>query len=183
MNKMFFISAILCVLMLSLNAYTNAVSDELQSNIIRLHILARSNSDEDQKTKLAVRDRIIEAVADIPITDTAKFLNVAQDTANKYLDENNIDYHAKAEFGKFIFPKKVYDNITLPKGEYTGVRVILDNGDGENWWCVMYPPLCVTSKSDSAQAELKANLSGESYDIITKKPRLRFKLLELFSDI
>ena len=183
MKKTFFILAMLSIFMLSLSAYTTAISKDLQSNIIRLHILARSNSDYDQKTKLAVRDEVISAVSDIPITDTKRFLTCAENTANAYLLKNNIPYHATAEYGTFIFPKKTYGNITLPKGKYTGVRIILDEGKGENWWCVMYPPLCVSDKSDEAQAELKASLTDESYKLITKKPKVRVKVLELLSEI
>ena len=133
MKKTFFILAMLSIFMLSLSVYTTAISKDLQSNIIRLHILARSDSDYDQKTKLAVRDEVISAVSDIPITDTEQFLTCAEDTANAYLSRNNIPYRATAEYGTFMFPKKTYGNITLPKGKYTGVRIILDDGKGENW--------------------------------------------------
>lgn len=183
MKKIFFIPAMICITMLSLCAYADTISSDLQNEIIRLHILAKSNSDEDQKIKLAVRDEVITAVSDIPITNTKKFVAVSEKTANEYLESKGIPYRAKAEYGTFTFPRKSYGNITLPAGKYRGVRILLDDGKGENWWCVMYPPLCVTEKAEEASETLKQSLNGETYEVITKKPEVRFKILELISQI
>ena len=183
MKKIFFVTSMLLAFILSLCAYANTLTNDLKTNIIRLHILAKSNSDTDQEIKLAVRDEVINAVSDIPITDTEKFLAVSEKTANEYLKRNNIPYRAKARYGTFIFPRKTYENITLPAGKYRGVRILLDEGHGENWWCVMYPPLCVTEKSEEASEVLKKSLNDETYKVITKKPEVRFKLLELLSQI
>ncbi|MBQ3123983.1 MAG: stage II sporulation protein R [Clostridia bacterium] len=183
MRKIFFAVSMLCVFMLSLCMYTDTITNDLKNNIIRLHILARSNSDYDQKIKLAVRDEVIEAVSDIPITDTEKFIAVSEKTANEYLKANSIPYRAKAEYGTFTFPRKSYGNISLPAGQYRGVRILLDNGNGKNWWCVMYPPLCVTEKADEASEALKQSLNSGTYEVITKKPEVRFKILELLSQI
>ncbi len=183
MKKTFFALLMVCIAMMSLSVYANTISDDLQRGIIRLHILARSDSDYDQKVKLKVRDKILDAVSDIPITDTGKLVKVAQDSANEYLTEAQLPYRARAEYGNFMFPRKSYGNITLPAGYYNGVRVILDEGKGQNWWCVMYPPLCVTKKSEYAQAVLESSLGGESYNLITKKPEIRFKILELLAQI
>ena len=183
MKKTFFALSMVAVFMLSLCVYANTLSNDLQSGLIRLHILARSDSEYDQRVKLEVRDEILKAVTDIPITDTDTFVKTAEDTANNYLTANNIPYKAKAQYGTFLFPRKSYGNITLPQGKYKGVRVILDEGNGQNWWCVMYPPLCVAKKEDKAQLVLKENLNDESYELITKKPKVRFKVLELISEI
>ncbi len=183
MKRIFFILTMLSVTMLALCVYTNTVSEDLQGGIIRLHILARSNSDNDQKIKLEVRDEILKSVSDTPITDTAKFITLAEESANRYLLNKNIPYRAKAEFGTFDFPRKSYGNITLPAGKYKGVRVLLDEGKGENWWCVMYPPLCVTEKSEEATEVLKRSLSDETYKVITEKPEVKFKILELISSV
>ncbi len=183
MKKTFFTFSMLLVFMLSLCVYADTVTNDLEANIIRLHILAKSNSETDQKIKLAVRDEVINAVSDIPITDTDKFLDVSEKTANQYLISNNIPYRAKAQYGIFTFPRKSYENITLPAGRYRGVRIILDKGEGENWWCVMYPPLCVTEKAEEASDALKKSLKDETYKVITKKPEVRFKVLELISQI
>ena len=183
MKKIFFTTLMLVFFMLSMCVYADTVTNDLETNIMRLHILAKSNSDADQKIKLAVRDEVINAVSDIPITDTNSFLYISEKTANEYLIANNIPYRAKAEYGTFTFPRKTYDNITLPAGKYRGVRILLDEGKGENWWCVMYPPLCVTEKAEDASGALKKSLNGETYELITKKPEIRFKVLELISQI
>ena len=183
MKKIFFALSMTVVFMLSLCVYANTLSKDLQTGLIRLHILARSDSEYDQRVKLQVRDEILNAVGDIPITDTDTFVKTAEESANNYLAANNIPYKAKAQYGTFLFPRKSYGNITLPQGKYKGVRVILDEGNGQNWWCVMYPPLCVTGKADKAQLVLQENLNDESYELITKKPKVRFKVLELISEI
>ena len=169
--------------MISLCVYAKTISEDLQQGLIRLHILARSDSVYDQNVKLNVRDEILKAVSDIPITNTDQFLKRAQDSANQYLINSNLPYRATAEYGTFMFPQKSYGNITLPTGKYKGVRVILDKGEGQNWWCVMYPPLCIANKNDQAQIVLEQTLTDESYKIITEKPKVRFKVLELISQI
>ena len=179
MKRLFFITTMLCTFMISACCYCVSVSENLENSLIRLHIIAQSDSDTDQKIKLAVRDKVLAATTDIDITDTDRFVSVATDCANLYLEENNIPYRATAEFGKFRFPQKSYNNITLPAGIYNGVRIVLGDGIGQNWWCVMYPPLCVSETKTSAEKILKGTLNPQTYDLITKKPELRFRLLEL----
>ncbi len=176
MRKIIFALTVLLMLALSMVAYCEAFYSDMQENIVRLHIMAKSNSDEDQAIKLAVRDEILNSTRDIDINDTSQFVKVAQDTANQYLINHNIPYRAAAESGIFRFPQKTYGNITLPAGEYKGIRIILDKGKGKNWWCVMCPPIC-TADSDTAMNTLKNNITHESYTVITQKPKFRFLLL------
>ena len=179
MKRLFFIFTMICVFMISVCAYSVSVAENLENSLIRLHIIAQSNSDADQRIKLAVRDRVLADTADIDISDTDRFVSVATGSANTYLAQNNIPYRATAQFGKFRFPRKNYDGITLPSGIYNGVRIVLGNGNGQNWWCVMYPPLCVSEKRSESENQLKSILSPQTYDVITKKPELRLWLLEL----
>lgn len=180
MKRFIFALSLLIMFAISIVTYSQCFYNEMQENIIRLHILAKSNSCEDQKIKLAVRDEVLNATKDIDVKDTGKFLTIAQNTANQYLKDNNIPYRAYGETGEFHFPKKEYGNITLPAGKYKGIRIILDEGKGENWWCVMYPPIC-TATTDEAINMLKNSLSHNSYDIITKKPQFRFWLLNFLN--
>ncbi len=180
MKRFIFTLSLLIMFSISVVTYSQFFYKEMQDNVIRLHILAKSNSPQDQKIKLQVRDEVLNATKDIDIKDTQKFLTIAQDTANQYLKNNNIPYRAHAQTGEFHFPKKEYDNITLPAGKYKGIRIILDEGKGENWWCVMYPPICTTT-NDEAINMLKNSLSNNSYDIITKKPQFRFWLLDFLN--
>lgn len=181
MKKYFFILLTLSIFMFTAIAYSATVANDLQNEIIRLHIIAHSNIELDQSIKLAVRDEVISAVSDSKCSDINEFLKKAENTANKYLSENNIPYRAKAEYGLFQFPQKSYGNITLPAGKYNGVRLILGNGSGRNWWCIMYPPLCISGNKKNAEEALKSSLRNDTYEVITKKPKIRFKIVELLS--
>ncbi len=183
MKKTVFALALLSLLSFSVYAYSQSIAKDLENSLIRLHILADSNSEYDQSIKLAVRDKVLEAVRDISITDTEKFRSAAEYAANKYLEENDIDYSSKAVYGKFDFPEKTYKNITLPAGEYYGIRLILGSGNGENWWCVMYPPICV-NENKNAYEQLKSDLKPDTYELITSdKTNVKFKIIEWFNNL
>ncbi len=181
MKKFIFALSLIIMFATSVVTYSQYFYKEMQENVIRLHILAKNNSPEDQKIKLAVRDEVLNATKDIDIKDTQKFLTIAQQTANQYLINHDIPYRARGEMGVFHFPKKEYENITLPAGKYKGVRIVLDEGKGENWWCVMYPPVCTGTNEDAINV-LKNSLSDNNYDIITQKPRVRFWLLDFLNE-
>lgn len=191
MKKIFFALAIFILFTMLSASYSEQIMNDLNENIIRLHILAQSNSEYDQKIKLEVRNEILKAVKDIDIKKSSEFLSTAQNTANRYLNENNISYRAKAIKGKFHFPQKTYNNITLPSGEYNGIRIVLGEGKGENWWCIMYPPLCVTQSGElntnkNTELKLKDSLSSDTYELITndsKKIKLKFKTVEFFNKL
>jgi len=178
---------------------TDSIHADLADNLIRLHVVANSDSEEDQAVKLKVRDRIINEMSvyfreaenadecrEIVLENMDKIIYFANDELMK----NGFDYSAKAYFGTFDFPRKEYENITLPKGSYEAVRIVLGGGDGHNWWCVMFPPLCFVEESkgklgDDSNKILKSNLSDESYDMITNGSgkldvKVKFKILELF---
>lgn len=167
---------------------------DISSGIVRLHIIANSDSDVDQKIKLAVRDGVIAAQKELFPDGVKRELSADEKknltrAAMDILKEQGADYGAYVETGKFYFPTKEYENITLPAGDYDAVRVVLGEGKGENWWCVMYPPLCFT---DSAIGEmdkdsndiLKEGMGEYEYEIITEstvKVRPAFKLVEMWS--
>lgn len=163
------------------------ITNELQNNIIRLHIIANSDSEHDQTIKLKVRDSIIKNVR----LDDIDFVEKAGIEANKILIENNEDYRAYASFEKFYFPTKTYENITLPQGEYYSVRLKLGNASGKNWWCIMYPPLCSVSDNNfsinqQSNSLLQDSLSPQSYETITSKEdkvKVRFKVVEIIENI
>lgn len=133
-------------------------------NPLRLHIIANSNSLEDQQIKLEIRDCILkqerellasckdknEAIQVIS-SDTAKL----EQAANQILREHGKSYTAHIQIGKSMFPDKNYGTIYYPAGEYDAVRVILGEGSGENWWCVMFPPLCLVQTEAAPGEELE----------------------------
>ena len=173
----------------------NKAEQVLSDGIIRMHIRANSNSKEDQELKLKVRDRILDEskhlFADAQTTESAH--SVAKDNLelfkNAALDEiqkNGYSYDVRVTLGKSDFPTKTYDDITMPAGTYEALVVEIGSGKGENWWCVMFPPLCfvdeacVNVSSDSEQI-LIDNLGKDTYSMLKGgKVKIRFKLYELF---
>lgn len=184
MKKYIYPAAMLTLLIISVCAYAADVHRDLKCSLIRLHVIAESDSDFDQKVKLAVRDEILTAVRDIPADNTAAFEKAAETAALDYLKRNDIPYSAHVSSGIFTFPRKQYENITLPAGEYFGIRVILGSGRGHNWWCVMYPPLCVDGNTAYAPEDSITELSealrpGSCEIVLGSGKRIRFKILEL----
>lgn len=124
---------------------------DVSDKIIRFHVIANSDSAQDQRVKLDIRDAILNNVGD-PLSrcktrdESLKFLknkiSSIEEIADDILKSDGEKYKAKAMLGNFNFPIKSYGEITLPQGEYKAVRVVLGEGEGKNWWCVMFPPLC-----------------------------------------
>ena len=166
-------------------SYSESLSEELSEGIIRLHVIAESNLREDQRVKLKVRDALLKEMEHFEKSeDVKKSLQVFEEIANKVLLEEGFTYKAKAEYGKFEFPTKHYDNFSLPKGEYNAVRIKLGQAVGENWWCVLFPPLCMVDAATEESESLLRETFGENYALVTEGDRLpvkiKFKIAELF---
>ncbi len=165
------------------------LSRELTENIVRLHILANSDTAEDQNLKLMVRDRLLtESKQTKTMLTDNEILAICQDEIKK----NGYPYAVSIERGYFYFPKKSYDNLTLPAGKYNAVRILIGKGNGQNWWCVMYPPLCFTGESidkadKTALKQLESTLSPEAFAVICESNHITikpsFKLLELWQTL
>ena len=183
MTKIIYALAAAMAICVSMSVYSESAAEDLKENVTRLHIIANSDSDADQDVKIKVRDAILEKARESE-ADTEDFAQIAENT----LRENGFTYSARAETGEFYFPEKSYKDMTFPAGEYHGLRVVLGDGAGKNWWCVMNPPLCFVEDADGAmseegQTELKNALNGETYEIITEKPEIRFKIVEIFGEL
>ena len=199
MKKIMIALVISFVLTSAINAYSEKVCGEIENSMIRLHIIANSNSDKDQNIKLKIRDEILKAEGERLVAQTGQEcegtvkdrLDEMEQLAEKILAENGFSYSAHAEYGRFDFPKKQYKNMILPPGKYYGVRIVLGDGKGENWWCVLYPPLCMTNGNaavlgEKSQKLLKENLSDEAYEIITQtdgEVNVKFYVVELAGEI
>lgn len=137
--------------------FTGSLFD-LQENVLRLHILANSDSMEDQLLKYEVRDSLIEASEDIFGTeyDSSNIIEenvidklpLIEHIAEKTIKENGFSYSVTAELVNMEFDAREYEDITMPAGFYDAVRVTIGEAKGQNWWCVMYPPLCVPTALD-----------------------------------
>ncbi|MBR4720257.1 MAG: stage II sporulation protein R [Clostridia bacterium] len=158
------------------------VQENLRENLIRLHIIANSDSDYDQKIKLNVRDELLR----MGEYDAEKL----SETANSILKDLKTGYGAEVCYRDRYVPEKTYKNIALPEGRYTCLDVVLGDGNGKNWWCIAYPPLCFTEAlsgemSEEAKKELKSRLSSESLSVILKNENMtyRFKIVEDFQKL
>ena len=185
---------------LSAQSYATAISNNLSTAVFRLHVLANSNSEEDQNLKLKVRDSLLNYMNGLCSNCSTKQEAVSianehkddfQKIAEQTIKENGYDYTAKINIDNFYFPTKNYGDISLPAGYYDALRVEIGEAKGKNWWCVMFPSLCFIDVSsgvvdDNAKENLQDNLQKESYDIISdsKKPdiKLKFKLIEVFAE-
>lgn len=177
---------LLLVVDLAVPAQESAIYD----TVIRLHVLANSDGAEDQAIKLLVRDAILAECGDLfaGTKTTAEALTQIEDAASRMeqiadrvLEEHGVPYRAKAVFGTERYPTREYDGVEFPAGEYRSLRILLGEGDGQNWWCCLFPPLCMSAST--AEESLDAvGLDTSSGKVFTQKTyRFRLKLLEWFS--
>ena len=185
---------------ISAQSYVSAVSNNLSNAVFRLHVIANSDTDEDQTLKLQVRDALLEFMNDICANCSTKeeAISIAQshkdtfqEIAKQTIIDNGYNYSVKIDIDNFYFPTKNYGDISLPAGLYDALRVEIGEAKGQNWWCVMFPSLCFIDISsgivdEEAKENLEVNLEEESYTIIsnTKKNdiKFKFKIIEFFAE-
>ncbi len=162
-----------------------AISEE----VLRIHILANSDSEYDQNLKLLVRDEILNFTEDLykdisskeeAVLLTRQHLDEIINVAENTLKANGCNKKVSGEICETDFNTRYYGDITMPSGSYTALRLVIGEGEGKNWWCVMYPSLCLYTSSDANS--LEDELSSQQYEIITDTPKyeFRFKFLEYF---
>ena len=165
---------------------------EIYEDTLRLHILANSDTGEDQELKLKVRDRLLteygemlkgESIGEAVGIINGKLSEIEEDV-EEWIREYGYSYDASVTLSREWYDTREYEDFTLPKGEYTSLRVIIGEGEGKNWWCVMFPPLCLDIASESAPADdgISSYTDEEIRLISGKKYNIKFKILELISD-
>ena len=182
--------------------YVTAVSSDISDSVFRLHVIANSDSQEDQNLKYKVRDALLEYMNTLCSSEFSKeeamniaenhiddFSNIAQDIVT----QNGYDYPINVSIGKYNFPTKEYGDVSLPAGNYDALRVEIGSASGHNWWCVMFPPLCFVDVSsgvvpESSKELLQDGMSEEEYDLLTKSSdnselNFKFKIVELFENL
>ncbi len=181
------------------SGYANEVSDDIADSVLRLHIRANSDSPEDQGLKLKVRDTILEEFrGELTGAETKEeLIDVIEDNhdriievARKVIVENGYDYSVSSEVGEAYLETRKYGDIYLPAGTYDALIIKIGSGEGHNWWCVLYPPLCYVEStsvvSEKDKKVLKDNLTEDEYNIITKGGNMdvqfKFKVVEMFAD-
>ena len=184
----------------SAQSYVTAVANNLSDAVFRLHVIANSDSDEDQSLKIKVRDSLLNYMNEICSNCSTKeeAISIAQahktefqKIAENTILENGFDYSVKININNCYFPTKNYGDISLPAGLYDALRVEIGEAKGQNWWCVMFPSLCFIDISsgivdDEAKENLEENLEEESYSIISDNKKgnikFKFKLIEFFAE-
>lgn len=186
--------------LIAASSYTKAVCTDIANNVFRLHVIANSDSEEDQNLKYIVRDSILSYVNGI-----LENINNKEDvvlTINNHIDEikniaqqavynEGFTYDVEIEVGNFKFPTKTYGNISLPPGLYDALRVKIGNASGKNWWCVMFPPLCFVDVSSGIVPEdskelMESNLSSEDYALVSSSKnttKIKFKVVEVLQNL
>ena len=184
--------------MITAYSYASNVSAGLAENIFRLHILANSDSEEDQALKLKVRDAILEYMKTLTedtsdkqavIEQSKKHTQDFKKIAETVIRENGYDYSVNIEIGNFYFPTKYYGNISLPAGNYDALKIEIGEAKGQNWWCSLFPPLCFVSVSsgivdEAGEEYLKENLSEEEFAIVSNSSseiEFKFKIIEMIN--
>ena len=194
----------LYIVLLSFN-YSQAISYNLSDSVFRLHIIANSDSSADQELKLKVRDNIIEYMNTLTSSSSDKkdvismvnnHLDSFKEIALNTIKENGYNYDVNIEIGNFHFPTKSYGDISFPAGNYDALKIEIGDAIGQNWWCVLFPPLCFVNSStgvvpDDSKNTLKENINSESYEIIsegnnsndnTSDIKIKFKIIEFFNN-
>ena len=179
-------------------------SENYKDKLIRFHVLANSDSEEDQQLKLKVRDAVIDYLQPklrdsksineserIILEEEGNLINICRDVVEK----NGYNYDVHIDLGYSKFPTKQYSSVVLPAGEYKALRILIGKGQGKNWWCVMFPPLCFVDKQNNVidketDAKLREVLTEEEYELIVEKDNdkvddltIKFKIVEIIQKI
>ncbi len=173
---------------------------DIAEQVIRLHVVANSDSEEDQQLKLEIKEEVVQMLRDELIQDTTVIsaqqtlrdhLSEVEQVASDYIQRNGYDYEVKAELGTCYFPVKQYGDMTFPAGEYKALKVNIGRHEGKNWWCVMYPTLCFVDSTyqivpEESKEKLKENLSEEEYEsLLTGEEDVKygFKIVDFLTDL
>ena len=166
------------------------------SEMIRLHVLADSDDEDEQQLKLKVRDAILVRVEEITegITDTDAALDVVKENlaefeeiGEKVIKENGYEHSVIAEIGREEYPEREYDGFRLPAGEYYSLIIKIGRAEGKNWWCVLFPPLCTTVAEEQNEVFIATGFTEEQYRTVTEtgkaKYKVKFKILEILEEV
>ena len=201
MPKRFYVAiVILLVLMMAVSFLPVHGEREIYDTVVRLHVLANSDTEEDQALKLKVRDAVLEVSA--PMVEDCATQAEAIDALTAHLSDletaaaatitaEGYDYPVTVLLGEEDYPTRTYESCAFPAGTYVSLRVLIGDAEGQNWWCCLFPPLCLSAataknEADNEDAFIQVGLTKDQYGIITEtgktKYKVRFKLLEVLED-
>lgn len=194
LSFLLFIYTTICAL-----SYAKNVSTDIANNVFRLHVIANSDSEEDQNLKYKVRNNLLSYMNEIckncetkqeAISSVEKNKEIFKQIALDTIRSEGFSYDVNINIGNFEFPTKDYGDISLPAGFYDALRVEIGEAKGQNWWCVMFPPLCFVDVTSGVVPEeskelLENNLSEEEFALVSDSSdseiQFKFKLLEFFN--
>jgi len=181
-------------------SYAQNISTDISNSVFRLHVIANSDSKKDQNLKYIVRDNLLKYMNQLCANCTSKeeAITLANENKNEFnriaietIKEHGYNYNAKINIGTFEFPTKHYGDISLPAGYYDALRVEIGEAKGQNWWCVMFPPLCFVDISsgiapDESKELMQNTLNEEEFALVSNNSsselRFKFKILEFFNN-
>lgn len=174
LDKAMVIGAVLSLVITGFTAFAEDCEEKPQE-VLRLHILANSDSEEDQTLKYDLRDYMLTEFSDVfgscesfeqSVEAATERRAEIEEKANEFIHSKGYDYNVKCEVAKTYFTTRKYENVTLPAGEYTAVRLLIGNAEGRNWWCVMFPPLCLPAAGEFfTEEESKRVEESRDYEI------------------
>ena len=183
-------SAMILCIIFSIIPFSAECTD-ISSEVFRLHILANSDSEADQSLKLKVRDKVLKYTESLYKNAdslssaqnlTSEKLQAIADVAAREVKRNGYNYQVKAEIKRMYFNTRHYGKITMPSGKYNALRITIGSGKGHNWWCVMYPSMCVGASTD--YDSLRSGTTDNQYKIMTDEGyEFKFKIVEYFVKI
>ena len=185
LDKAMIAGAVLGIIISGFSAFAQDCETK-PDEVLRLHILANSDSNEDQQLKYDLRDYILNNYGEVfskctGFEDSVKiaklYKNDIEKAANEFVRSKGYSYEVKCEVGKTYFTTRKYENYTLPAGEYTAVRLLIGNAEGKNWWCVMFPPLCLPAAGEFFTEDQSKRIE-ESRDI-----EVKFALFEAIQNL
>ena len=188
--KLSILFGLISAMLLSVSHF-NVLCDDLRENILRLHIIANSDSVADQNLKILIRDEILNETSDLflNVTDLEDAkqkvgisLNEFEEIAKRVIVENGFNYDAVAYVEEKYFDTRVYDEFTLPAGYYPSLVIELGKAEGKNWWCVVFPTVCIPAAS---KGDLSDSVNAESANMAKQGSRyiMRFKTVEIYEKI
>lgn len=167
-------------------------SDEIRSDVLRLHVIANSDSSVDQNLKLRLRDHILQEGKDIfdgsvnvenAVQKIEPRIGELEKSAESFVKSAGFDYKVKIALSEEYFTTRTYETVTLPAGKYLALRVVIGSGNGHNWWCVMFPPMCVPAADK--KDEIENVFTDDEIKLVESKPKYepRFKIIEIYEQI
>lgn len=196
MKKILTLVFVFALCLVALNFLPVHGEEAIYNSVIRLHVIAASDSDSDQALKLKVRDAVLSGLSTLSEGCSSKFeaeeklasqLDEIRAVALETLAAEGCDCQVSVSLGKEKYPKKSYDGVCFPAGEYTSLRIVIGEGEGKNWWCVLFPQLCLAGAKNAEAAFVEVGLTPEQYRVITEtdepKYKLRFKIIDIIGEM